>query len=616
MGASASVASRHHQTVAGEQLPAGDRGRHRFQPCFVPAPWGSGERPVPSEHRGREVREIHEDHLPHPRLRRRPDHRRAARCGSRQLLLADHAVDHAVVHPHSSLRRQRAQRPCVGAHGRRKLHGVVDDVSSHPPDTRGARRAHQGRQRRSRRADTRDVPSRGQSQQRLPDRSRQTEERPPLQRRQRSRHAGCVGAGKHGTHRGPHQGAPPVHRPRHHHRAPAAAKSREGSPGGRQGPGAEPGGPARALGLLRHSRGSRFRGACLGCGEVSRRRASRRGLRLSIDIRFPIYRGGSMKPAKLIAGTALLCAAAFPVSSRAQDYPSRSVLFVVPFTPGTAADSLARLVQPHLSQRWGVPVVVENRPGASGIIGIDSVAKANPDGYTYLFTSTAFGTLAAMNPKLPYDPDKSFAPVMLLGTSPLSLLVSNNFPAKTVKELIVEAKKRPGDLNYASAGTGSVFHLSMELLQHEAGTKMIHVPYKGTTGVINDLIAGHVQASMMVFQTAVPLVQGGRVRMLAVMTSQRAPGLPDVPTMVESGFPNLIVEAWTGVMVPAKTPPAVVSKFNGEVNKVLALQDVKAAAARIDVTLAGGTPETLDALVKKEIKQWTQVVQRANIKPE
>jgi tripartite-type tricarboxylate transporter receptor subunit TctC len=323
-----------------------------------------------------------------------------------------------------------------------------------------------------------------------------------------------------------------------------------------------------------------------------------------------------MKPAKLLAGMILLCAAALPSFSRAQDYPSRSILFVVPFTPGTTADSLARMMQPHISQRWSVPVVVENRPGAAGIIGIDSVAKANPDGYTYLFTSTAFGTLAAMNPKLPYDPDKSFAPVMLVGTSPLSLVVSNRFPANTVKELIDQAKKRPGDLNYASAGTGSVFHLSMELLQHEAGTKMVHVPYKGTTGVTNDLIAGHVQASMMVLQTAVPLVQSGRVRMLAVMSSQRAQAFPDVPTIVESGFPNMIVEAWTGVMVPAKTPPAVISKFNGEVNKVLVLQDVKAAAARIDVTLAGGTPETLDALVKKEIRQWAEVVQRANIKPE
>src|SRR5438477_7775860 len=178
-----------------------------------------------------------------------------------------------------------------------------------------------------------------------------------------------------------------------------------------------------------------------------------------------------MRPARLIAGIAFLCVA---VLGWAQDYPSRAILFVVPFTPGTTADSLARLVQPHLSQRWGVPVVVENRPGASGIIGIDSVAKASPDGYTYLFASTAFGTIAAMNPKLPYDPDKSFAPVMLLGTSPLSLLVPSAFAAQTLKELIDQAKKRPGELNYASAGTGSVFHLSMELLQHEAGTKMVH----------------------------------------------------------------------------------------------------------------------------------------------
>lgn len=323
-----------------------------------------------------------------------------------------------------------------------------------------------------------------------------------------------------------------------------------------------------------------------------------------------------MKPTKLLCGMALLCAAGLPVFTRAQDYPSRSILFVVPFTPGTTADSLARLMQTHISQRWGVPVVVENRAGAAGIIGIDSVAKANPDGYTYLFTSTAFGTLAAMNPKLPYDPNRSFAPVMLMGTSPLSLVVSNYFPAKTVKELIALAKRQPGDLNYASAGTGSVFHLSMELLQHETGTKMVHVPYKGTTGVISDLVAGHVQASMMVFQTAAPLVQSGRLRMLAVMSPQRTQVLPQVPTIVEAGYPNMIVEAWTGVMVPAKTPPAVIGKFNGEVNKILALQEVKNTATKIGVTLAGGTPETLDALVKTEIKQWTQVVERTNIKPE
>ena len=323
-----------------------------------------------------------------------------------------------------------------------------------------------------------------------------------------------------------------------------------------------------------------------------------------------------MKPGKFLTGVCLMCAAALSAFSHAQEYPSRSMLFVVPFTPGTTADSLARLVQVNLSQRWGVSVVVENRAGAAGAIGIDSVAKAAPDGHTLLFTSTAFGTLAAMNPKLPYDPNRSFAPVMLVGTSPLSLVVSNYFPANTVKELIAQAKKHPGDLNYATAGTGSVFHLSMELLQYETGTKMVHVPYKGTTGVISDLIAGHVQASMMVFQTATPLVQSGRLRMLAVMGQQRSQLLPQVPTIVEAGFPNMVVEAWTGVMVPAKTPPAAIAKFNGEVNKILALQEVKDTAGKIGVTLAGGTPETLDALVKKEIKQWTQVVQRANIKSE
>jgi tripartite-type tricarboxylate transporter receptor subunit TctC len=323
-----------------------------------------------------------------------------------------------------------------------------------------------------------------------------------------------------------------------------------------------------------------------------------------------------MRMGTMLAAMALLCAAALPMLSNAQEYPARQILFVVPFTPGTAADSLARLMQTHVSQRWGVPVVVENRAGAAGTIGIDSVARANPDGYTFLFTSTAFGTLAAMNPKLPYDPNRSFAPVMLVGTSPLSLVVNPYFPAKTVKELIAQAKRRPGDLNYASAGTGSVFHLSMELLQHETGTRMVHVPYKGTTGVMSDLVAGHVQASMMVFQTAAPLVQSGKLRMLAVMSPQRTQLLPQVPTIVEAGYPNLIVEAWTGVMVPARTPPAVIAKFNGESNKILALQEVQDRATKAGVTLIGGTPDILDALVKKEIKQWTEVVKRANIKPE
>jgi tripartite-type tricarboxylate transporter receptor subunit TctC len=318
----------------------------------------------------------------------------------------------------------------------------------------------------------------------------------------------------------------------------------------------------------------------------------------------------------LPSGAALLLAAALPVLAHAQDYPSRPIRFIVPFTPGTAADTWARLLGPHISQRWNVPVVVDNRSGASGVIGMEACAQANPDGYTLLFTATAFGTLAAMNAKLPYDPHRSFAPVLLLGTSPLTLVVANKFPASSVRELIEQARKQPGAFNYASSGTGSVFHLTMEWFKQENGINLVHVPYKGTAGVVADLIAGHVQASMMVFQTVAPHVQGGRVRMLAVLGRERAPQFPQVPTLAESGMPNMIVDAWTGVMVPAKTPRGTIAKLNGEFNALLARSDVRETLARAGVSIAGGAPEILDALVRREMKQWVQVVQRADIKAE
>jgi len=323
-----------------------------------------------------------------------------------------------------------------------------------------------------------------------------------------------------------------------------------------------------------------------------------------------------MKPSKLLAGLGLLCAAAFPTLSPAQDYPSRPIRFIVPFTPGTTADSWARLLGPQISQRWNVPIVVDNRSGASGIIGIEAGANATPDGHTFLFTSTAFGTLAAMNPKLPYDPYKSFSSVLLLGTSPLTLVVANKFPVNSVRELIEQARKQPGAFNYASSGTGSVFHLTMEWFKQENNINLVHVPYKGTAGVLGDLIAGHVQASMMVFQTVAPHVQGGRVRLLAVMGRERAPQFPQVPTLVESGFPSMVVEAWTGVMAPARTPPAVIAKLNGEINGLIALPENKETLAKLGISITGGKPEALDRLVRSEIKVWAQVVKRGKIATE
>ena len=320
-----------------------------------------------------------------------------------------------------------------------------------------------------------------------------------------------------------------------------------------------------------------------------------------------------MKLSTLLAFVGLLGAAVLPSLSQAQDYPSRAIQFIVPYTPGTTADMLARLLGARIAQRWNVPVVVENKVGASGIIGTDAVAKAAPDGYTFLFAATTYGTLAAINPKLPFDPIKSFAPVSLLGTSAMTLVINNKFPATNVREFVEQIKKQPGRVNYASPGTGGVQHLAMELFKQETGTNMIHVPYKGSAGALNDIVAGHVQASVVSLQSATLFAQNGKIRMLAVMSRERAPTFPQVPTLVESGYGNMLVETWYGVLAPAGTPPAVIAKINAEITNLLTLPDVKEAMAKQGVDPAGGNPEKLDALVRSELKLWSQVVTRGKI---
>jgi tripartite-type tricarboxylate transporter receptor subunit TctC len=320
-----------------------------------------------------------------------------------------------------------------------------------------------------------------------------------------------------------------------------------------------------------------------------------------------------MKFDRFVFAIALLVAGVLLAQVEAQNYPSRPIRFIVPFTPGTTADTWARLLGPHIAQRWNVPVVIDNRTGAAGIIGMEAAAQSNADGHTFLFSATAFGTLAAMNPKLPYDPQTSFVPVILLGTSPLTLVVANKFPATSVRELIAQAKKQPGEINYASSGAGSVFHLTMEWFKLESGVNLVHVPYKTTAGVTGDLVAGHVPVALMVLQTVAPHVLGARVRMLAVLGRERVPQFPQVPTLAESGMPDMVVEAWFGVKAPAKTPPAAVAKLNAEINKLIELGEVQEALAKLGVTVAGGKPATLDALVRREIKQWSEVVRRARI---
>ena len=329
---------------------------------------------------------------------------------------------------------------------------------------------------------------------------------------------------------------------------------------------------------------------------------------------------GSKTPLTLCRRLAIaaLCAAATAAATAASDeFPSKPVQLVVPSTPGTTGDQIARLLGPALSQRWKAAVVVDNRVGAGGAIGIDAVAKAPADGHTLLFSATAFSTLPALRPQLPFDPLKNFTPVVLLGTSPLVLVVTNSLPVTTVREFIDYVKKQPpGRLNYASPGAGSVHHLTMEMFKQQTGLFLTHIPYRGTAGALNDLAAGHVQVSVVVLQSALALVQSGRMRMIAVMGPQRVAQFPNVPTLRESGVPNVVAEAWFGVTAPAGTPPAVVARINADINALLAQADVRDAMARMGVDAVGGKPEKLDALVRSELTMWEQIVKKGKISGE
>jgi tripartite-type tricarboxylate transporter receptor subunit TctC len=303
--------------------------------------------------------------------------------------------------------------------------------------------------------------------------------------------------------------------------------------------------------------------------------------------------------------------------ARAQGgYPSKAITIIVPYSTGTTADTLARLLGAKLSERWGVAVVVDNRAGAAGVIGSDAVAKAAPDGHTLMFTATSHSTVPAIRPKLPFDPVKSFAPVLLLGTSAMAVVVAPNVEARTLKEFVDLAKSKPGKLDYSTPGGGGVQHLAMELFMQETGTKLVHVPYKGSSGALTDVIGGHVQASVASLQTAGALISGGKLRMLAVMSDERSPAFPAVPTLKELGLSSLVVDTWYGVMAPAGTPPDVVAKINTELNALLRLPDVREALAKQGVTPAGGAPDRLQQLVTHDIARWTKLVATAQIKTE
>lgn len=317
--------------------------------------------------------------------------------------------------------------------------------------------------------------------------------------------------------------------------------------------------------------------------------------------------------ARVLAG--FVMAGGFGLAA-AQDvaYPSRTVQFVVAYSPGTGADILARLFGPRLAERWKVGIVTENRPGATGTIASEFVAKASPDGHTLLFIATSFGTTPSLRRNLQFDPVKSFAPVVLIATSGLGVVVHPQLPVKSLKDFINLAKRRPGELHYSSPGNGGPQHLSMELLKLETGIKIVHVPYKGFAGAITDVMAGHVQAMVSALQSAHAHVSSGRLRMLAVMSGERSNAFPGVPTMKELGLANMEIYTWYGTFAPAGTPASVVNKINADINELLRIPAVRASLAKLGMIPAGGTPDRLGNLVKSELLRWDRVVKAAKIR--
>jgi len=312
----------------------------------------------------------------------------------------------------------------------------------------------------------------------------------------------------------------------------------------------------------------------------------------------------------------LLALAAFAAASicNAQaPYPSRAITIVVPFTPATGADVIARLLQPKLTENLKVPVVVDNKPGASSAIGTEFVAKSAADGYTLLFTATSHGTLPATKPSLPYDPVKSFTPVALAATGAMSLVLGAQVPAATMGEFIALAKKSPGALYYSSPGPGSIQNLTMELVKLDTGIDLVHVPYKGSAGAASDLVGGHVQATVASLQTMAPYVTTGRLRMVAVLSEERSPAFPNVPTMKELGHSGLVVDTWYGIFTPAGTPRDAVARLNKEVNALLQQPELRDALAKQGLTPVADRPERLGELVAQEIRRWNRVVASAGL---
>ena len=308
---------------------------------------------------------------------------------------------------------------------------------------------------------------------------------------------------------------------------------------------------------------------------------------------------------------------AFAGFAHAQNYPSRPIRFIVPFPPGGGNDVMARIIGQKLSDALGRQVVIDNRGGAGGNIGAEIAAHAAADGYTlFLGGVGSHGTNPGLQARLPYDPIKDFTPVTQIASASLVVTANLALPAKSIAELIKLAQARPGQINYASAGTGTIAHLSVELFNAMAGVRLQHVPYKGTGPALSDLYSGQVQLLFNSALSMAPLIRGNRVRGLAVTSATRIQPLPDLPTVAEAGVPGYDVTSWYGVLLPARAPRAVVDKLQAEISKALNAPELRARLLSEGATPVGSTPDEFAVFIRRELSRWATVIKDAGIRVE
>ena len=325
-----------------------------------------------------------------------------------------------------------------------------------------------------------------------------------------------------------------------------------------------------------------------------------------------------MKPAiRGVFITAVLSTACVTAPACAQgNYPTKPIRFVVPFPPGGGTDIVSRLVTNKLTETAGWKFVIDNRGGAGGSVGMEAAALSAPDGYTLVMGQTSnLAINPALYQKLPYVPLRDFSPVSLVSMIPVTVMIAAKAPYKSIADVIAAAKARPGEITFSTTGNGTVGHLTGELLQRRAGIKLIHVPYKGASQAFPDLLGGRINFFLASLETAIPQVMAGAIRALAVTSARRAPVFPDVPTIAESGYPGFEANTWTGVLVAARTPPAIIARLNAEITKVLDMPDMRERLNTGGAPVQTG-PKAFQALLKADSEKWTKIVKEAGVKVE